>query len=60
LAIGSRQRALSDILFLARGYSLSIYDASYLNLAMIEGVPLASLDKGLKRAATKCQVSLTL
>jgi len=56
--IETRQRAMSDILFLAREYKLSTYDASYLDLAMREGVPLASLDKGLRRAATQCQVSL--
>ncbi len=58
--IETRQRAMSDILFLAREYKLSSYDASYLDLAMREGVPLASLDKGLRRAATQCQVSLSL
>jgi len=56
--IETRQRAMSNILFLAREYTLSTYDASYLDLAMREGVPLASLDKGLRRAATQCQVSL--
>jgi len=56
----TRQRAMSDILFLAREYSLSTYDASYLDLAMREGVPLATLDKRLRQAATKCQVSLTV
>jgi len=56
--IETRQRAMSDILFLAREHKLSSYDASYLDLAMREGVPLATLDKGLKRAATQCQVSL--
>jgi len=58
--IETRQRAMSDILFLAREYRLSTYDASYLDLAMREGVPLASLDKNLRQAATQCQVSLTL
>jgi len=56
--IETRQRAMSDILFLAREYKLSTYDASYLDLAMREGVPLASLNKGLRRVATQCQVSL--
>jgi len=54
----TRQRAMSDILFLAREYKLSSYDASYLDLAMREGVPLATLDKSLQRAAARCQVSL--
>ena len=56
--IETRQRAMSDILFVAREYKLSTYDASYLDLAMREGVPLASLDKGLRRAASQCQVPL--
>jgi len=56
--IETRQLAMSYILFLAREYKLSTYDASYLDLAMREGVPLASLDKGLRRATTQCQVSL--
>ncbi len=56
--IETRQRAMSGILFLAREYKLSTYDASYLDLAMREGVSLASLDTGLRRAATQCQVSL--
>jgi predicted nucleic acid-binding protein len=58
--IETRQRAMSDILFLAREHKLSSYDASYLDLAMREGVPLATLDKGLKRAANQCHVSLVL
>jgi len=58
--IETRQRAMSNILFLAREHKLSTYDASYLDLAMREGVPLASLDKGLRRAAAQCQVPLAL
>ena len=50
----------SDILFLAREHKLSTYDASYLDLAMREGVALLTLDKGLRRAATRCQIPLTL
>ncbi|MDQ6969969.1 MAG: type II toxin-antitoxin system VapC family toxin [Mariprofundus sp.] len=55
-----RQRAMRDILFLARQYKRSIYDASYLDLAMREGVALATLDKGLRRAAMQSQVLLNL
>ncbi len=54
----TRQRAVSDILFLARQYGLSTYDASYLDLAMREGLPLATLDKSLQRAAAQCEVPL--
>ncbi len=52
------QRAMSQILFLAREHKLSTYDASYLDLAMREGVPIATLDKGLRRAAAQCQVEV--
>ena len=51
-------RAMSNILFLAREHQLSTYDASYLDLAMREGVALATLDRGLQHAAKKCQVKL--
>lgn len=44
-------RAWSDTVALARQHGLSAYDASYLELAMREGVPLATLDARLKSAA---------
>jgi predicted nucleic acid-binding protein len=50
------QRALSEILTLAREQRLSTYDAAYLDLAMREGVPLATLDQALRRAADACGV----
>lgn len=37
---------------LARKHGLSVYDALYLNLARRRGIPLATLDKALRRAAT--------
>jgi predicted nucleic acid-binding protein len=49
---------LSDTLQLARRYRLSSYDASYLELALREGAPLATLDDDLGRAATKAGVKL--
>lgn len=49
-------RALSDTLQIARRYRLSAYDASYLELAMREGLPLASLDEDLQKAARKAGV----
>jgi len=52
------QRAMGQILSLAREHKLSTYDASYLDLAMREGVPIATLDQGLQRAAKRCQVDL--
>jgi predicted nucleic acid-binding protein len=49
---------LSDTLQLARRYRLSSYDASYLELAMREAVPIATLDEDLRRAAAKAGVKL--
>ncbi len=48
--------ALSDTLHLARRYRLSSYDASYLELALRQGLPLATLDADLQRAADKAGV----
>jgi predicted nucleic acid-binding protein len=44
------ERALGDTLQLARRFKLSSYDASYLELAMREGLPLATLDEDLRSA----------
>jgi predicted nucleic acid-binding protein len=49
-------RALLDTLQIARRYRLSAYDASYLELAVREGLPLATLDEGLQKAARKAGV----
>ena len=53
-------QALSGILHLARRYGLSSYDASYLELAMREDLPLATLDDDLRRAAERAGVRLFL
>ena len=44
------ERALKDTLQLARRFKLSSYDASYLELALREGLPLATLDADLQSA----------
>ncbi len=49
-------RALGDTLNLARRHKLSSYDASYLELAMRKGIPLATLDDELQAAAAKAGV----
>lgn len=41
---------------LARLYNLSMYDAMYLELALRLGLPLATLDRGLGRAASAAGV----
>ncbi len=48
--------ARSGTLQLARRYHLSAYDASYLELALRRGLPLATLDQELLRAAKKAGV----
>ena len=48
--------ALGDTLQLARRYKLSSYDASYLELALRRGLPLATLDDDLQKAAKKAGV----
>jgi predicted nucleic acid-binding protein len=47
-----------QILPLARTYHLSAYDAAYLELAIREGLPLATLDDDLRRAASAAGVAL--
>jgi predicted nucleic acid-binding protein len=49
-------QALSDTLQVARRYKLSSYDASYLELALRLGMPLATLDEDLQKAAKKTGV----
>jgi predicted nucleic acid-binding protein len=51
------QRAVVD---LARRHRLTFYDAAYLELALREGIPLATLDKELVTAARAEGVSLVL
>ncbi|MGS2716682.1 type II toxin-antitoxin system VapC family toxin [Eionea flava] len=53
-------QSFSRIMALARAYKLSSYDASYLELAMREGLPIATLDKELTKAAKKAGVPLYL
>lgn len=49
---------LYEILPLARTQGLTTYDASYLDLAMRSGLPIATQDKALVKAARKCGVPL--
>ena len=50
--------ALGDTLNLARHYKLSAYDAAYLELALRKGLPLATLDANLAKAATTAGVPI--
>lgn len=44
-------KGMKELLALARAHNLSSYDASYLDLAIKKGLPLATLDKKLRQAA---------
>jgi predicted nucleic acid-binding protein len=48
----------NEILQLAGEHHLTSYDASYLELAMRTGLPIATLDKALRRAANRAGVGL--
>lgn len=45
--------ALSTTLLLARQHELAVYDAAYLELALREGLPLATQDQALAAVATQ-------
>lgn len=49
---------LGNSLSLARDHQLSLYDATYLELAIRLGLPLATLDTRLRDAATRAGVPL--
>lgn len=51
-------KAFQETLSLARNHGLTSYDAAYLELAMRQGLPLATQDNALKKAAKKCGVRL--
>jgi|SRR5271165_2478093 len=51
-------RAFEQILSLARAKLLTSYDAAYLELALRESLPLATLDEQLRKAARISGVSL--
>lgn len=51
-------RVFDAVISLAREQVLSLYDAVYLELSMRTGMPLATLDKGLIRAARKVGVEV--
>lgn len=54
----SIEHVLADTLHLARRHHLSAYDAAYLELAMREKLPLATLDAELRKAAKRAHVAL--
>ena len=52
------EQIIKDLLPLARIHNLSSYDASYLDLAMRKGVPMATLDNRLINAAKAVDVKI--
>jgi len=50
--------AWSTTLGLSTRFTLTVYDAAYLELALRRGVPLATLDRDLRAAATAAGVPL--
>jgi predicted nucleic acid-binding protein len=53
-----RPDIMKELLALARSNNLSSYDASYLDLAMRKGVPIATLDNKLIEAAKRIDVPI--
>jgi predicted nucleic acid-binding protein len=53
-----RPEMMKELLALARSNNLSSYDASYLDLAMRKGFPIATLDKMLIEAAIRIDVPI--
>jgi predicted nucleic acid-binding protein len=51
-------RAFRELLELARNERLTVYDAAYLELALRLGLPLASKDTKLRRAAARLGLAL--
>jgi predicted nucleic acid-binding protein len=52
------RRAWSETLVLAERHALTVYDASYLELARRRIMPLATLDNNLRRAASEAGVEV--
>ncbi len=55
---GSSMQAMVTILAQSRAYGLTSYDAAYLELAMRQGLPLATRDKAMRAACKKSGVKL--
>jgi predicted nucleic acid-binding protein len=49
---------IGSLTLLGRDLGLSAYDAAYMQLARRERLPLATRDRGLRKAATEAGVSL--
>ena len=49
---------IADVLLIARRFSLTSYDAAYLELAQRRGFPLATLDEKLRQASKALKISV--
>jgi predicted nucleic acid-binding protein len=58
--LSTAERMFDTVFNLAREQTISTYDAAYLDLAMQTGLPLATLDTDLRKAATQCGVDIFL
>ena len=56
--VGHPERSMKELLIFARANKLSSYDASYLDLAMKSGYPIATLDTKLIQAVRKIDVQI--
>ena len=50
--------ALHGVLDAARAHELTAYDAAYLELAVVKGLPLATVDDRLRRACDRASIEL--
>lgn len=62
LAIGvdgaTHRRAFDDMLGLAREHRVTAYDACYIELALRAGLPLATVDAGMRAAARRLGLAI--
>ena len=52
------ERLMKDLLAIGRAHNLSSYDAAYLELAMRQGLPIATLDRKLLEAAREIDLPI--
>lgn len=60
ISVEAAPAAMDALLATGRMHGLSAYDAAYLNLAERQGIPLATLDRGLCGAARTAGVPLVI
>lgn len=58
IQVGEAHFSMTDFILLGQKHELTSYDACYFGLALVYGLPLATLDKKLKHTATKAGILL--